>query len=228
MSTAFPTAWPSPEPPWMSSVAMFVTDMFADWADELELAARARRVDMDAGVERHGHAELRHAAQKRVVRGMVERELAIAVDQYADGRRNTATRPTSPHARWASATARSTSWSGTPATANSRFGCARAELADPVVVRAVAVGDEVEVMERGDRVARTEEHALRRVDDGSIDAIARRGRRCARRGRCRRGRGATARGRTAPERASCRPRRPSGPGARSPPPRTTPPVHMVS
>ncbi len=29
MSTAFPTAWPRPDPPWSSSIAMFVTIMFS-------------------------------------------------------------------------------------------------------------------------------------------------------------------------------------------------------
>ena len=59
-----------------------------------------------------------------------------------------------------------------PADREQARGVRGAELGDPVVVRADAVGDELDVLERGDRVDRTEEHRLRRVQHRGVDAVA--------------------------------------------------------
>jgi hypothetical protein len=48
----------------------------------------------------------------------------------------------------------------------------RAVLGDPVVVCTLAVGDELDVMQRRDRVHGPEEHRQRRVQHRNVDAVA--------------------------------------------------------
>ena len=167
MSTVLPTAWPSAEPPWISSIAMFVIVVFSLIGDEPELAARAGRVDVHAGMERDRHAELLARRPEVVVDVMVERQLVDVRrrphEHAAQARRATAC-STSAHAR-------ATSCSGTAATPNSRVGSCAQNVGEPVVVRALAVGDELDVVQRGDLVARTEEHREARVQHDRVDAV---------------------------------------------------------
>ena len=136
--------------------------------DEAELAARARRVDVHAGMERDRDVEVLARGPERVVGGVVERQL-VDVRRRADEH---ALQPPLPHRalgfhhRERGRLERHARHREQPSRMRGAI------LGDPVVVRALAVEHELDVVERVDRVVRPEEQRRRRVEHGDVDAVA--------------------------------------------------------
>ena len=134
--------------------------------DEPELPARARRIDVHAGMERDRHAEALARRPEVVVHVMIERELVDvgrrthehAAQPGGDGvldlraRRGDVLQRHGRHAEQARRLV------GT-------------EVGQPVVVRTLAVGDERGVVQRRDLVGRSEEHREARVEHDRVDAV---------------------------------------------------------
>ena len=63
MSTMLPTAWPSPDPPWISLIAMFVTLMFSLGATSWNLRHAPGVSTCTPGCRPTGTSRSWHAAQ---------------------------------------------------------------------------------------------------------------------------------------------------------------------
>ena len=170
MSTVLPTAWPEPGAA-VQLVHRHVRDHHVlALGHEPELAARARRVDVHAGVERDRDVEVLARGPERVVHGVVERQL-VDVGRRAD-RTHLAAR--------GSFTARlglgdrelGRPGAAPPAIANSRRGCAAQYSATQSLYARWQSSDELDVVERVDRIVRAEEQRRRRVEHGDVDAVA--------------------------------------------------------
>src|SRR5437660_725667 len=117
MSTAFPTACPSAEPPWISSIAMFVTVVFSLILTRPNLRHAPGVSTCTPGWNATGMPSVWHVDQKSSYTWWLNGRSST----YAEGRTNTARMPRD-FAYSTSAHARPTSCNGTAATPNRRAG----------------------------------------------------------------------------------------------------------